>query len=167
MYFGAWRDSTASVPADAVGSVQPLSSADYPRTYYMSPARKGPGLLFGFAAIGFGIFYLSSATADVSPLASGIFLIIVGLIAILRDLKYRVVLSADRIEVHNLVSTRVLRRDEILGRRLVQARRGPQIIRLMPQGGHRPLGVPLVLKTDSAFWEWMDTVPDLDAQYPL
>ena len=96
----------------------------------------------------------------------GIFFIIFGIIAILRDLIFRVVLSADSIEVHNLVSTRVLRRDEILGRRLVQTR-GAQIIRLMPQGGQRPVGVPLILKTDSAFSEWMDTIPDLDAQDPL
>ena len=172
MYFGAWRDSTASVPADAVGSVQgalhyqPLSSADYPRTYYMSPGREAFGLLGGFVLIGLGISHLWSATADVSPKVWGILFIIIGIIAILRDLKYHVVLFADRIEVHNLGSTRVLRRDEILGRRLVQVR-GAQIVRLMPQGGQRPLGVLLVLKTDSAFWEWMDPIPDLDAQDAL
>jgi hypothetical protein len=143
-----------------------LSSADYPRTYYMFPGRKAFSLLGELAAIGVGSIFLWSALAApqvrVSSLVTGIFVIIAGIIAILRDLRYCVVLSADRIEVHNLASTRVLRRDEILGRRLVQTR-GGQIIRLMPQGGQRPLGVDLVLETDSAFWEWMDTVPDLDA----
>ena len=166
MHFGAWGDSTPSVSADAVGSVQPLSSADYPRTYYMSPSQEALTLLGGLILIGLGIFRLWSATADVSSMLPGIFFIIFGIIAILRDLIFRVVLSADSIEVHNLVSTRVLRRDEILGRRLVQTR-GAQIIRLMPQGGQRPVGVPLILKTDSAFSEWMDTIPDLDAQDPL
>jgi hypothetical protein len=166
MHFGAWGDSTPSVSVDVVGSVQPLSSADYPRTYYMSPGWEARTLLGGVALIGFGIFRLLSATADVSSMLPGIFFIIFGIIAILRDLRYRVVLSADSIEVHNLASTRVLRRDEILGRRLVQTR-GGQIIRLMPQGEQRPLEVLLVEKTDSAFWEWMDTVPDLDAQDPL
>jgi len=101
----------------------------------------------------------------VSSLVPGMF-IIAGIIAILRDLRFRVVLSADSIEVHNLVSTQVLQRDQILGRRLVQTRRA-QIIRLMPQDGQQPVGVPLILKTDSAFSEWMDTIPDLDAQDPL
>jgi hypothetical protein len=132
----------------------------------MSPSQEALTLLGGLILIGLGIFRLWSATADVSSMLPGIFFIIFGIIAILRDLRYRVVLSADSIEVHNLASTRVLRRDEILGRRLVQTR-GAQIIRLMPQGGQRPLEVLLVEKTDSAFWEWMDTVPDLDAQDPL
>jgi hypothetical protein len=175
MHFGEWVDSTPLVPADAIGSVQgairlphyrPLSSADYPRTYYMSQGQEALTLLGGLILIGLGIFRLWSATADVSSMLPGIFFLIFGIIAILRDLRFRVVLSADSIEVHNLVSTRVLRRDEILGRRLVQTR-GAQIIRLMPQGGQQPVGVPLILKTDSAFSEWMDTIPDLDTQDPL
>ncbi len=146
---------------------QPLSSADYPRTYYMSPGRKAYTLLGEVAAIGVGSVFLWSALAApqvrVSSLLTGIFVIIAGMFAILRDRRYCVVLSADRIEVHNLASTRVLRRDEILGRRLVQTR-GGQIIRLMPQGEQQPLEVDhLVLETDSAFWEWMDPLPDLDA----
>ena len=97
----------------------------------------------------------------------GILLIILFIFVMLQDVRYRVVLFADRIEVRNLVLTRVLRRDEILGRRLVEVR-GSQIIRLVPRGGQRLVRVyPLILKTDSAFWEWMDTVPDLDAQDPL
>ncbi len=171
MYFGAWRDS-AAVPADAAGSVQgaihyqPLSSADYPRTYYMSPGREAFGLLGGLILISLGISRLLSATADVGPMVWGILYIIIGIVVILRDLKYRVVLSADSIEVHNLGSTRVLQRDEIVGRRLVQIR-GAQILRLLPQGGQRTLGILLVLKTDSAFWDWMDPIPDLDAQDAL
>jgi hypothetical protein len=95
----------------------------------------------------------------------GIFLIIFGIFAILRDLIYRVILSADSIEVHNLASTQVLQRDEILGRCLARTGRG-QVIRLIPQVGQRPLDVLLVLNADSAFWDWMDSVPDLDAQDP-
>jgi hypothetical protein len=172
MYFGAWRYSPDSVPADAAGSVQgaihyqPLSSADYPRTYYMSPGREAFGLLGGLILIGLGISHLLSATADVGPMVWGILYIIIGIVVILRDLKYRVVLSADCIEVHNLGSTRVLRRDEIVGRRLVQIR-GAKILRLLPQGGQRTLGILLVLKTDSAFWDWMEPIPDLDAQDAL
>ena len=85
----------------------------------------------------------------------------------LADAKYNVVLFPDRIEVQGLVSTQVLRRDEILGRRLVEVR-GSQIIRLVPLGGQRPVRVyPPALKADSTFWEWMDTIPDLDGQEPL
>ena len=149
---------------------QPLSSADYPRTYRTSLVWRAFHLILGFAFISFGVSHLRSALAgpqvNVFWLMWGIFFPVVGILAMLYDLKYRVVLFADRIEVQNLVSTRVLRRDEILGRRLVQGGEY-QIMRLVPRGAQRPLGVLLVLKTDSAFWEWMNTVPDLDAQDQL
>jgi hypothetical protein len=145
---------------------QPLSSADYPRTYRMSPGRNAMSLIVGFVAIIFGFSTLRSALAGpqvhVNWLVGRILFIIIGIIAILQGVKYRVVLFADRIEVQGLPFTRVLRRDEILGRRLVDVR-GSQVIRLVPRGAQLSVRVnPLVLKTDSAFWEWRDTVPDLD-----
>jgi len=145
---------------------QPLSSADYPRTYRMSLGWRAFHLIFEFWAISIGFSTLRSALAGpqvrVSWLVTGTLLIIVFIFAMLQDLRYRVVLFADRIEVQNLVSTRVLRRDEILGRRLLQHMKGPPSILLVPRGAQRPLGVTLDLKTDSAFWKWMNTVPDLD-----
>jgi hypothetical protein len=145
---------------------QSLSSADYPRTYRMSLRWRTLNLIVGFGAISVGVFALRSALAGpqvrVNGLVMGILFTIVGITAMVQGVKYRVVLFAERIEVQGLVSTRVLRRDEILGRRLVDVR-GSQIIRLVPRGAQLPVRVnPLVLKTDSAFWEWMDTVPDLD-----
>jgi hypothetical protein len=147
---------------------QPLSSADYPRTYRTSLVWRAFNLTFGFGFISLGVSHLRSALAgpqvNVFWLMWVIFFPVVGILAILYDLKYRVVLFADSIEVRNLASTRVLRRDEILGRRLVQTgyRIRYQTILLAPRGAQRPLRVDLVLKTDSAFWEWMNTVPDLD-----
>jgi len=147
---------------------QPLSSADYPRTYRISLGWRVFDLIFEFWAISIGVSTLRSALAGpqvrVSWLVPGILFPIVGILAMVQNVKYRVVLSADSIEVRNLASTRVLRRDEILGRRLQQAVRykGYQTILLVQRGAQRALGVDLVLKTDSAFWEWMDTVPDLD-----
>ena len=148
---------------------QPLSSADYPRTYRMSLGWRALHLIFEFWAISAGVSTLRSALAGPQVrvrLVPGILFTIGGILAMVQNVKYRAVLSADSIEVRNLASTRVLRRDEILGRRLLQAVRykGYQTILLVPRGAQRPLGVDLVLKTDSAFWEWMDTVPDLDAQ---
>jgi len=148
---------------------QPLSSADYPRTYRISLGWRVFDLIFEFWAISVGVSTLRSALAGPQVrvrLVPGILFTIGGILAMVQNVKYRAVLSADSIEVRNLASTRVLRRDEILGRRLLQAVRykGYQTILLVPRGAQRPLGVDLVLKTDSAFWEWMDTVPDLDAQ---
>jgi len=146
---------------------QPLSSADYPRTYRTSLVWRAFHLILGFAFISFGVSTLRSALAgpqvDVFRLMWGIFFPLVGILAMLYDLKYRVVLFADRIEVQRLlVSTRVLRRDEILGRRLVEVK-GSQIIRLVPRSGQPLVRVcPANLKTDTAFWEWMDSIPDLD-----
>jgi hypothetical protein len=144
---------------------QPLSSADYPRTYRISPSTRAIGLIGLFVIFSVGFFTFRSALAGPQVrLVTGI-LLIVFIFAMLRDAKYRVVLFADRIEVQGLVLTRVLRRDEIVGCRLVEVR-GSQIIRLVPQGGQRPVRVyPLDLETDSAFWEWMDTLPDLDVPH--
>ena len=148
---------------------QPLSSADYPRTYRISLGWRVFDLIFEFWAISLGVSTLRSALAGpqvrVSWLVPGIFFPIIGILAMVQNVKYRVVLFADSIEVRNLASTRVLRRDEILGRRLVQTgyRIRYQTILLVPRGAQLSVKVnPLVLKTDSAFWEWMDTVPDLD-----
>ena len=182
IYFGAWRVSTTSPPAAAAGFVQgavrlpnypPLNSADYPRTYYMSQSWEAFHLLVGFGAIGAGVSVLRSTLAGpqvrvtlVWGILWGILFPIIGIMAVLYSLKYHVVLFADRIEVHNLVSTQVLRRDEIAGRRLLQGGRyyGPcQTMLLLPQDAQWQLRVLLVLKTDSAFWEWMDPIPDLDA----
>ena len=145
---------------------QPLSSADYPRTYRMLPGTRAKGLIVGFVAISIGFATLRSALAGpqvrVNWLVTGILLIVVFIFAMLQDAKYRVVLFPDRIEVQSLLSTRVLRRDEILGRRLVEVK-GSQIIRLVPRSGQPLVRVcPANLKTDSAFWEWMDSIPDLD-----
>jgi len=147
---------------------QPLSSADYPRTYRMSLRWRAFNLIFEFWAISIGVSTLQSALTGPQvrvTLVWGILFTIGGIFGMLYDLKYRVVLSADSIEVRNLASTRVLRRDEIEGRRLLQGGRykGPyQTILLVPRGEQGPLRVLLVLNTDSAFWEWMDTLPDLD-----
>ena len=143
---------------------QPLSAADYPRTYRISLVWGAVHLILEVGAIGFGVSTLRSALAGPQVRASwvlGILFTIGGILAMLYDLKYRVVLFADRIEVQSLVSTRVLRRDEILGRRLRQ-HEGPPSIQLVPRGEQRPLGVDLVLKTDSAFWAWINSLPDLD-----
>ena len=157
----------------------PLSSADYPRTYYMSQGWKAFNLIVGFVAISVGVSVLRSALVGSQvrvtlvwgvSLAWGILLPIIGIMGMLDGIQYHVVLFADRIEVHNVVSTQVLRRDEILGRRSLQGSRyyGPyQTILLVPQGEQWQLRVRLVQKTDSAFWAWMDRIPDLDAQDAL
>lgn len=125
-------------------------------------------LIVGLVAIGVGFSVVRSALAGharVNWLATailGILFIIVGIIAMLQGVKYRVVLFPDRIEVQGLPFRRVLRRDEILGRRLVDVR-GSRVIRLVPRGAQLPVRVnPLLLKADSAFWKWMDTIPELD-----
>lgn len=142
----------------------PLNAADYPRTYRISLLWGAVHLILEVAAIGFGASTLRSALAGPQVRASwmmGILFILGGMLAMLYDLKYRVVLFADRIEVQSLVSTRGLRRDEILGRRLRQ-HQGPPSIQLVPRGEQRSVGVDLVLKTDAAFWAWINSLPDLD-----
>src|ERR1022692_5266964 len=91
---------------------QPLSSADYPRTYRISLGWRVFDLIFEFWAISAGVSTLRSALAGpqvrVSWLVPGILFTIGGIFAMLQDAKTPVVLFADRIEVQSLVSTRVL-----------------------------------------------------------
>src|ERR1035438_9019340 len=83
---------------------QPLSSADYPRTYRISLGWRVFDLIFEFWAISVGVSTLQSALAGPQVrvrLVPGILFTIGGILAMVQNVKYRAVLSADsRSEEH-------------------------------------------------------------------
>lgn len=148
-----------------------LNPPDYQHIYPMSRGWMVFLLVFAVGAMAVGTIGLWFVAAEPHPRATnmaivlsifGLF-IIFGMYVILTVFKSYIVLFADRIEVHGVHSTRVLRRDEILGRRFVQTRNSRNIL-LVPRGEQRQLKIALLLQTDPAFWKWMNTLPDLDAQ---
>jgi hypothetical protein len=146
----------------------------YPRTYRVS--LKWKLLLFAFglplAVGGFlaaGWFLLDNTLAGwAAVFLAALCAALAGLggYGSLHALQYRVVLTADAIEVIGpLRRRRYLRREEIKGRQLISSPQGISTLVFVP-GSERAkkLGIPLVLKTDEAFHRWYFDMPDVDAQ---
>jgi hypothetical protein len=75
--------------------------------------------------------------------------------------RFRVVLYPDSIEIQNALSSQVLKRTDIEGRRILPTRYFSTLL-LLPGQGEKKLKIPLMLQTDSAFQHWLATIPDLD-----
>jgi hypothetical protein len=94
----------------------------------------------------------------------GSFFVLIGLYLILDTVKSKVILYHEKIEVHDLLPTRRLWRDEILGRRIIQGPHNSRTLLLIPRSAsQKKIKLPLILQTDASFWSWMSTIPDLDA----
>lgn len=126
---------------------------------------------FGIVALTGGVVALWSATTTsrtssraISLLAFAIAIILFGAYCVLSALKSCVVLFADRIEDHGVFVTKELSRDQILGRRFQKTRNSPGVLVLEPREGASKLKIGLIFKADQAFQEWMQSLPDLDAQ---
>ena len=148
-----------------------LSSPEYPRTYRLSRGWTAFLVVAGTAAaVGGCVAGWSAATAAktfsaaMTLFAVSAAAVIFGIYCILSALKSYVVLFADRIEDHGVFATRELQRQQIVGRRFQKTRNSPGALILEPRDGARKVKIALVLKTDEAFREWMESLPDLDAQ---
>lgn len=130
------------------------------------------GLTFcGFAmSIGGGVGAYFFATASLRTPQLRLWLIgiclcfaVFGVYCLLYLFRFKVALFPDRIEVEGVTRTVVLGRDEIRGWRLVPA--SPPILLLEPRdAGHRAVKVTQLFHPDTAFEEWVYTLPSLDRQ---
>lgn len=128
-------------------------------------------VVVGAAAILGGCIGLWFATTESKTYSSAITLLVLcvtsvvfGAYCILSAVRSCVVLSADRIEDRGVLWTRELARHQILGRRFQQGRNAPGSLVLIPRDDGRKIKIPQVLKTDAAFEQWIESLPDLDAQ---
>lgn len=130
-------------------------------------------LLFGLAAAGggaYGAWYFvlidRVRNAQGAPVLAGVFVLIAifGLYLIQAIPKYRVVLYAGRIEVYEFLKGRTLLRDDIVGRRVESTENSSDTIVLVPRDGQREVKIASIFRMDEVFWEWIETLPDLDAQ---
>jgi len=143
-----------------------LASASYPRTYRYSPALRAFIYVIAVAMMGGGVW---AASLQIRQPSSPTILLWVGLTAFCLGLSMAsscavscLTLRADAIEVRGLFSTRRLRRDEILGRRLLPTR-GKPIQVLVPRSG-RQLRLDSGYKRDSVLEAWIAALPDIDLQ---
>lgn len=149
------------------------SSSGYPRTYRVSLGWKlflvGFGILFGLGGIA-GVILLPSphgrfgtATLLADAVCAGFAGL--GVYFLLYAWKYRVVLTADGVELVGPFRSRRLSCEEIEGRRTVRNQNGPRTLVLVPRDtGVKKLKISLVLKTDAMFDAWIARLPDLDQQ---
>lgn len=91
-------------------------------------------------------------------------LVLLGLYAIARALRFRVVLSVDRIELIEPFGRRQMLRAQIHGWRMQRNQYGATLD-LVPQDRQAEhLWIPLAFKTDTTWREWFATFSDLDAE---
>jgi hypothetical protein len=88
----------------------------------------------------------------------------VGCYVVAYTLRYRVILTADSIELHGAMTQRRLRRADIQGRRVLRTNNAPPTIILAPKDKNsKALKLSQVMPTDDDFRDWLASVPDLDA----
>ncbi len=146
----------------------------YPRVYGVSLKWKllilGFGLLLGVGGVLGAGWLLVDRTltgwAAVFPAALCVALAALGGYGSLYVLQYRIVLSAEAIELFGpLRHRRGLRREDIKGRYSISSAQGISTLVFVPVDEHaKKLGIPLVLETDEAFHRWYFEIPDVDAQ---
>jgi hypothetical protein len=148
-----------------------------PRSYGVSPGWKlllvTLGLLFGpggIAALVFLVFLAPHGanepiwlTLFLSAIAAGFAAL--GFYTALSALIYRVVLTADGVEVIEPFRRRQLLCREMSGRRMLRPQQGPPILVLVPKDETaKKLKISLMLKKDPAFDAWLAQLPDLDQE---
>lgn len=159
---------------------QPLNPTEYPRSYRTSGMWLCLNVLLSLVFIvpALGVCWLVFAAGPDGSvvgialscvLSLGCVLSVLAVIA--STLKSKVVLNADRIETHGLLSTRSLQRSEIQGRRVAETYEGWQTgdTWLIPRGdetgeyAENKITISNKLNADSVLREWIDSLPDLDA----
>ena len=152
-------------------TVPELDLALYPRTYRVSNLYRLLYLAFSAVALfgGFlGAFHFATGHDANNPAAALILIgfclvfVALGVYLALFVAKFSLVLAPDAIELHNVTSTRTLRRDQIAGRRLLRSQNGT-IFELIPRDkSEKKLKISMMFNTDAAFQAWFAAIPDLD-----
>jgi hypothetical protein len=145
----------------------------YPRTYHVAPGWTLLFLALGVplalaGPLGVGYLLVAGSLAGwaeafvIAVCAAPSCLAIYG---VLYALQYRVILTADAIEVVEPFRRRQQRREEIRGRQLIYTGQGFSMLVFVPIDERtKKLKIPLVLRTDDAFVVWYSEMPDVDRQ---
>ena len=104
----------------------------------------------------------SAREALIMASVSSVF-VLLGAFLLAYCVRYRVTLSADEITLHSLFSSRTLRRADIAGKRILPTQYVSTLVLLPRAASAKRLKIAMCFKTDGAFVEWLETLPDLDA----
>jgi hypothetical protein len=134
----------------------------------------GRRAMLGLGGLGFfgglsGVVFAAFSSADDGSryawyFIGGLFALL-GLPLLVSVWRTRVWLHADHIETRGIFVTKRMERGDIAGRRLLSGEYGPPMLHLVPE--HSRVGtlkIPQYLATDAAWDEWMQAIPDIDAQ---
>lgn len=145
----------------------------YPRTYRATPGWRlflvGLSLVLGIPSL-VGIWYFTSGHeaqtngADYAGLGISLFFAGMSVYLMLSTLRSKIVLFADRIEIHELTVTHTLVRDEIAGWRLSNDTI-PGVLRIERKvPPRRKISTAWIYKADPEFGQWFASLDDLDAR---
>lgn len=145
----------------------------YPRTYGVAARYRVLFLLLGGAVLLgglLGMWYFGSGHEMRSAREALVFVVLcfgftlLGGALVLYVSSTRLTLYPDAIELRDFVKTRRLRRQDIAGRRVLEAQH-VSVLMLEPERGRgKPLKITRVLATDAIAEAWFATLPDLDAK---
>ncbi len=151
-----------------VGLGERATMAAYPRTYRVSRGWQifliGSSLILGVPST-FGVLYFASGreadTKGATYLLIGICFIFAALsfYLLLTTLRSKIVLFADRIEIHELTVTHSLRRDEIAGWRINGS---PGLILEQKHPAGKTISTAWLHKADPEFDHWFSNLDNLD-----
>jgi len=160
-------DKTAEPGADL------FDPALYPRTYRVSTGNRILYLLLGTVILAGGLagaWYFGTGHEVETPQEGTVLtLICLGFVAlggalVLYVLTSKIVLYADAIELRDFTRVRRRRRDDIAGRRKIDAQY-VSVIALVPKRPElKQLKITQVMQTDALLEAWLATLPDLDAE---
>jgi hypothetical protein len=174
LYLSRRSRADGSPMLDYVGGSASIGG-EYPRVYRVTPFwRAGITLLAGIfllgslaGALGFGVMAADLGDAP----ARLIIVFILGLVAslaafyIANTFKSSIVLTADRLEIHELWRVRRIPRADIEARRVLRPPNSPAALVLMLKAPNkRKINLPILWETDSTWEAWFAAIPDVDAQ---
>jgi hypothetical protein len=151
------------------------AAGDYPRTYPMTAGwRIGILLLAGIFLLGNLAAAWQLGVIATDPGATSPVLLLVFFLAILASvaafymvdaLVSRIVLQADRLEIHELWRVRRILRQDIESRQILQPPNSPRVLILhLKAPAKRKIKLPMMWHTDSVWSAWFAPIPDVDAE---
>lgn len=150
-----------------------FNPADYPRTYLASRRNAlsnnvVAGILAAAGLVGAWFFGMKLTAGD-NPGALTLAILCLALTALGFVLmgytwNYRVVLSADAIEVRSWWRTKTMRRADIAGWRTQQDRRRSMVYLEASKNTPRFMAVATIIHMDGPFKTWFESLPNLDKQ---
>jgi hypothetical protein len=151
-------------------AIRAFDASRYPRAYAPSVTNRVIWISFGGLLVGFGAilaWLLWRGPEQLGPRGTAVVMAISAALAllggylILSMLLSKVILTPDAVEVRSLLSTEIMLRQEIAGRRFVP---NTATIELIPiDNGKKTFKVAVFTRPDDLFRAWFESIPNLDA----